>query len=409
MRLLYITVSMPFGAGEEFFIPEVNELRRQGCEVCIVPRSPKGSIVNQDAAGLAPHTVGRSLLSPAVLWGAVREFARRPVAVARAFALLFGSGGLRVFAKNTAVFPKGLWLAGLARKWQAEHIHAQWGLTTATMAMVASELTGIPWSFTAHRADIAEPNLLGPKSARAAFTRYISMSGMRMAEQLGAQGRKGAAGVVIHMGVEPPSRSAIRSSQRSPAIILCPASFYPVKGHTYLLEAMGLLQKAGVPVTLRLAGEGGLQPQLRQQAQQVGRPVTVEFLGHVAHDRLLEWYREGQIDVVVLPSVDLGHNLHEGIPVSLMEAMAHGVAVVATRTGGIPELLHDGAGVMVPEKDAAALAEAIERLVRDHDLRARIGRAGRQRIEDHFSVGRTVSRFLLLMQTHALCNHFKLQ
>ena len=52
--------------------------------------------------------------------------------------------------KNLAVYPKGLWLARLAREWRADHIHAHWAATTATMALVASEFSGIPWSFTAH-------------------------------------------------------------------------------------------------------------------------------------------------------------------------------------------------------------------------------------------------------------------
>ena len=72
-------------------------------------------------------------------------------------------------------------------------------------------------------------------------------------------------------------------------------------------------------------------------------------------------YREGRVGMVVLPSVDLGNNLHEGIPVALIEAMSYNIPVVGTHTGGIPELLEGGAGLIVPDKDPAALADAIER------------------------------------------------
>ncbi len=390
MKLLYITVSMPFGPGEEFFIPEVYELLRQGHEVLIVPRLPKGAIVNKDAVGLERHSIRRHLFSLSVLFVAVLEILRHPAAAMRAFALLFDSSGLLVLARNIGVFPKGLWLAHVAYKWRADHIHAHWARTTATMAMVASEMTGIPWSFTAHRGDIADTNLLATKTAKAAFTRFISQSGLHMAEGLGAL-RKPRSACVIHMGVELSAPPVLRTKTDSSFIVLCPANLSPVKGHKYLVEAMLILRNSGVCCKLLLAGAGGLQKELQDQVARLDLEATISFLGQVAHDRLLQLYRESGVDVVVLPSLDLGNNQHEGVPVCLMEAMAHGIPVVSTRTGGIPELLRDGAGILVPPQDPEALAEAIERLIRDSALQIQLGRAGRQRIEEQFAVERTVA------------------
>ena len=98
--------------------------------------------------------------------------------------------------------------------------------------------------------------------------------------------------------------------------------------------------------------------------------------------------------MVVLPSVDLGHNLHEGIPVALIEAMSYGIPVIGTRTGGIPELLEGGAGLIVPDKDPAALADAIERYVRDPAFAAEVAGKGRQRVCESFNVVTVVSRLL---------------
>ena len=84
----------------------------------------------------------------------------------------------------------------------------------------------------------------------------------------------------------------------------------------------------------------------------------MRFVGQVSHTQILEMYVANQVRAVVVPSIDLGNNLHEGIPVSLMEAMAHGVPVVSTTTGGIPELLADGAGILVPPENPQALADA---------------------------------------------------
>ena len=393
MKLIYITVSMPFGPGEEFFIPEVYELLRQGHEVLIVPRWPKGSIVNKDAEGLERHSLRRDLLSLSVLFVAALEILRHPVAVMRAFALLFKNSGFFVLARNIVVFPKGLWLASVARDWKADHIHAQWARTTATMAMVASEMTGIPWSFTAHRGDIECANLLATKTAKAAFARFISQSGLHMADGLGAL-RNARGACVIHMGVALPEQPLIRTKPDSHFIILCPAQLLPVKGHKYLIKAMLVLKNSGVCCTLLLAGAGGLRKELQDQVARLGLETTVSFLGHIPHERLLQLYCEGSVDVVALPSLDLGNNLHEGIPVCLMEAMAHCIPVISTETGGIPELLRDGAGIMVPPQDAEALAEAIARLIRHHALRIQLSLTGRQRIEDQFAVEQTVSEFL---------------
>ncbi|MBN1393470.1 MAG: glycosyltransferase, partial [Pirellulales bacterium] len=182
--------------------------------------------------------------------------------------------------------------------------------------------------------------------------------------------------------------------QRTSCVVLCPANLLPVKGHEHLLRAMELLKHNGVRCTLRVAGDGALQNKLQCLADELRLGSMVEFLGGVPHDRILEWYRRRLVDAVVLPSVDLGEGVHEGIPVSLMEAMAHGLPVISTTTGGIPELLHDGAGIMTPPKDPAALAEAIERLIRDPDLRTRLGAAGRKRIEEEFAVQSVVEKLL---------------
>jgi len=78
-----------------------------------------------------------------------------------------------------------------------------------------------------------------------------------------------------------------------------------------------------------------------------------------------------------------------------MEAMAYGVPVVSTNTGGIPELLSDGAGIVVKEKDAQGLASAIEKLIKDEKFAAEVGKRGRQKVEEEFNLQRNV---MLLLQ-----------
>jgi colanic acid/amylovoran biosynthesis glycosyltransferase len=389
-RLIYITASMPFGPGEQFLVPEAHELIRRGYDVLIVPRSPKGAVFNRDALGLDRDSLRQPLFGPFVLFSAALEFLRHPITATNAFAALFGNKDVRVLAKNAAVFPKALWLARVARRWRADHIHAHWGRTTATMALIASQMTGIPWSLTLHSEDIAEPNLLATKLDRATFARFISRSGLHIALSLGAVGHS-AKVCVIHMGVALPDQLPVPTADNSTFMVLCPGYLCSIKGHEYLIRAMAILRDRGLRCSLRIAGGGELLKGLQEQADMLDLGSTTSFLGQVPHDRIMSWYKDHQIDAVVLPSIDLGNHIQEGIPVALMEAMAYGVPVVSTETGGIPELLGEGAGILVPQRNPEALAAALEALIRDPGLRFRLGLAGRQRIEEQFSVETTTN------------------
>jgi glycosyltransferase involved in cell wall biosynthesis len=393
LKILYVTSALPYGSGESFLIPEIKELLRLGYEVRLVPRSPTYRLVHQDAAELQEHCTARSLIGWDVVKGALHEIFLRPRGALRALAVLFRKSGWRTFMKNMCVYAKGLWLGGMARSWQADHIHVHWISTTATMGMVASIVAQTPWSCTAHRADIDLNNLLKEKLASASFVRFISQSGWRMAASLGAPPDPRNA-MVLHLGVDLPPAGNLPPSPEFRNTILCPASLYPVKGHCYLIEAIALLRNRGLACKLLVAGDGKMRPRLEAHVRKLGLADAVEFLGQRSHTEILAMYRECRVGMVVLPSVDLGHNLHEGIPVALIEAMSHAVPVIGTRTGGIPELLEGGAGLTVPDKDPVALADAVERYLRDPAFAAEVARAGWQRVVEAFNVTTVVSQLL---------------
>lgn len=394
MRLLYITVTMPYGAAEPFFIPEVWEMLRQGCEVLIVPRSPARKCVNRDAAGLKKYSLRKPLLSLELLITALGVAFRHPLRTLRAFGLLFRSRNLLTLLKNLLVFPKALWLARLARNWGAEHIHAHWGSATSTMAMIASVISDIPWSFTLHRGDIFANNLLKLKIRKAALTRFIARDGIEIAESICGRPLPGRV-VLLHLGVHLPPKAVFREEPAAPPCLLCAALLIERKGHKYLFAALRILRDKGVCVNLWIAGEGPLRPALESLVVEQGLDSQITFLGPVEHQKLLEMFQTGQVDAVVLPT------LHEGIPVALMEPMGYGIPVISTHVGGIPELLRDGAGIMVPPADPVALADAIERVMRDGELRRQLSTAGRRRVEEEFSVERVVSELLQRMRTTA--------
>jgi colanic acid/amylovoran biosynthesis glycosyltransferase len=413
MRIIYVTSSMPYGTVETFVISEVEEVRKQGHEILVVPMYPRGSALHSRAKPLLEYVCAQPLLSTPIVKGAAEAFVRAPYRTFRALSWLFRARSAKVILKNLVVYPKGLWLARLAREWRADHIHAHWAATTASMALVASEVSRVPWSFTAHSGDITDWSfdaplpaatknaLLSLKAFRACFVRFISRSGLRKAglTETGASPKV----FVLPMGVELPDLSAVRHEDRRgrATVVCCPADFIPVKGHKYLFKAVAILQEQGLDLELWLAGKGGLEEELREQREALNLSNSIIFLGLLPHQRLMDLYRRGEVDTVALPSVDLGGGEHEGVPVSLMEAMSYRVPVVSTTTGGIPELLGGGAGIMVPPADPTALAEAIGRLIQDPELREQQGDAGRERVEKSFSLGKVADELIARIETCA--------
>ena len=228
--------------------------------------------------------------------------------------------------------PKAIWLANVAQRWGADHIHCHWAGTTASMAMLASRVSGIPWSFTAHRWDIVENNLLAAKVRSARFARFISQDGLRMAREIGIPTTDNAR--VLHMGVSIPS--PVQRGQRSKPVVLCPARLVAVRS---LLPARGMAD-FGEPgfergAVARRAGRA--QNPIGKVQRSFGSCRSIRFLGAVPHGELLKLYEQTAISAVVLPSLDLGQGVHEGIPVAPSQAMSFGIPVVATATGGTTE------------------------------------------------------------------------
>jgi glycosyltransferase involved in cell wall biosynthesis len=158
------------------------------------------------------------------------------------------------------------------------------------------------------------------------------------------------------------------------ATITCVARLSPEKGIEYLLSAAQQVLRQYPMVQFLLAGDGPLRAALTRRSQELGITDHVLFHGPFDHDRLPEIM--AKTDIFVLPS------LTEGLPVTVIEAMAYGKPIVATRVGGIPELITDGeSGLLVRPKDPHSLAQALIQLLSNGELCARLGATARQRYE----------------------------
>lgn len=221
----------------------------------------------------------------------------------------------------------------------------------------------------------------------------ISRVWQRKLEELGCDpGRI----VVHHMGVDA-ARYALRPRRRAPdepVRLLTIGRLIEKKGVEYAVHAVAEVAGRGVPVTYAVVGDGPLRPSLERLAGELGIDGVTEFHGWKDQAGIAEMLDRS--DILLAPSVTAAGGDQEGIPVTLMEALATGMPAVATLHSGIPELVeHKVSGRLVPERDAPALAEAVLRLLRDRYDWARMGRAGRDKVLAEFDAGK-LNRLLAL-------------
>jgi glycosyltransferase involved in cell wall biosynthesis len=184
----------------------------------------------------------------------------------------------------------------------------------------------------------------------------------------------------IASGIDPEKFAAIGARAGDPegiTVVGCLASLERRKGHQYLLEAAALLKSQGLKIHCQVAGDGPLRAELEAEASRLGIADEVRFLGFITDTAQ---FLAG-VDMLAMPS------LYEGLGVAALEAMAAGKPVVAAKVGGLSESIVDGiTGFLVPPQDSDALAAAIARLIRSASLGASMGRQGRERVRQIFSL-----------------------
>jgi colanic acid/amylovoran biosynthesis glycosyltransferase len=361
-RLLIVTTSFPAGAGEGFLEEEFSALVEQGVELVVVPLWPRGRLRDiRKLESIGVKFLIRPLFDFEIIVCAARELFLSPKSVTQWILRIIKKSQHGVLLKNIVTIPKALWLARFLRVENIVHVHAHWASATATCVMVAADISKTEWSYTAHRWDIYENNIIALKAKYALFSRFISSKGLNDAVNLGVDRSKS---VIVHMGVALPDEINLNHVARRcrPFRVMCAANLIPVKGHQYLLNAIGILSVEGISIELHLAGEGSLRLSLERLVGDLAITAQVKFMGQLGHTQLLESYLQREYDIFVLPSVDLGNGEHEGIPVSLMEAMAYGIPVLSTQTGSIEELLPREIGATVPDKSAVSIANVLRLL-----------------------------------------------
>lgn len=319
---------------------------------------------------------------------------RRPGRYLRTLALAHRTRrpGLRGWLYNMVYFQEAVALASALRQRGVQHLHNHLGDASGTVAMLAAELSGIGYSITVHGPHLFFDPLhwaLADKLKRSRFVACISyfcQSQLMLFTPPSAWTQL----AIVRCGVDP-SQYQLQAVRQQANQLLYVGRLAAEKGLLVLLDSLQQLRSMQVPVYLTLVGDGDDSDLLQQAVQRLGLTDVVHFAGFANEAGVREHLRRA--DVFVLPS------FAEGVPVSLMEAMACGVPVVSTYVGGINELVEPGVtGLLVPAADATALANALARLLCSPDLRAEFARHGRERVEKQYHLGSQIQQLSSLFE-----------
>ena len=272
-----------------------------------------------------------------------------------------------------------------------QRLHAHFIHTPASVAYYTHLMTGIPWSCSAHAKDIWITPDWEKREKLASMDWLVTCTetGHRVLAALAPKPEKAA---LVYHGLdftrfpEPPARTA---KTAGPYTLLSVGRLVPKKGYPGLIAALGMLPR-DIDWHFRHVGGGPLKDELQAAAQQLGIAARITWLGAKPQETVLEEYRGA--DLFILNSRIAEDGDRDGLPNVLMEAQSQRLAVIATNLAGIPELVIDGeTGALAAPEDPAALATAIERLLRDPDLRERIAEAGFDRVRGQFSMERGIA------------------
>lgn len=382
MNVTYIVDAFP-RISQTFILNEVLEVQRQGITVQVFSLDrPNEPVVHPGVAEvrhiLYPPKGRRSrLLSAHGYW-----FLTRPRRYIKAlFYAVRHSGG------NTAAlfFKKINWVSFISRT-RPDHLHAHFGHRSASLAMLASMLTGVRYTFTSHGYDVfvTPPDDYPIKTKLA--KRHIAVSEYNrqyLARRFGIPDKKIS---VIHCGVDFRPSMPRHTPQAMPRVISV-ARLEPEKALDVLVQACAMLKKEGMAFHCLIVGEGTERVALECLINDLGLQDVVRLAGALPQNRVFELLAESTVKVLSSRSEAMG--------VALMEAMAIGVPVIGPRVNGVGELVEDGKeGFLVPPGDVACLADRLKRLLLDKELRDVFAQRAYQKVKAQFNLECEVQKLL---------------
>ena len=305
-----------------------------------------------------------------------------------------------------------LYFADFFARNEVDHVHVHFANRAAHTALFLKEISGIPFSVTAHgqdfMKDLGSDDLLREICAATEFvaaeTDYSRELLCKRCPDSAAKIHRVYNGMDLERFPAPhdgaarprPGEQAVVAPYHVPRIISV-GRLVAFKGFDHLIDACAELARRGFDFTCDIIGDGPLRSSLQAKIESFNLSSRINLLGSLSQRAVLEKIQAA--DIFTLASVTDAQGANDVFPTVILEAMASARPVVSTRLAGIPELVVDGeTGTLVSPGDIVALTEALQHLLCDGELRLRYGRAGRQRIEQHFRIEETVAPLLRLFE-----------
>lgn len=405
-RLAYIMGTFP-ALTETFVLGEIQALVDTGVQVELFSLlRPRTSYDQSHGQALAARTRYGPRLGSRELWAAnLRVLRRFPGRYLRTLAAVAGRTVLNPVhcLKSLGLFPVAVAFADQMERDGIDHVHAHWANYPATAAYVAARVLARPFSITAHVYDATLIRSLMREKLRRA--RFVVTCNRWSAERLARLAPEARARIVVNYHGVTLDRFVPGDRDPGPLSIVSCGSLHPRKGFPVLLEACRILRARGWKFRCTLVGEGPQRGQLERFIAKHQLDDCVTLLGAQPHGEVLRHYREADLFVLACLTDYLGWReifsdpvlllevgpaipfrpITDGIPNVLAEAMAMELPVVSTTVAGVPELVEHGrSGLLVPERNPAALAAAIESLLENPERRRELGRHGRIAVHERF-------------------------
>jgi colanic acid/amylovoran biosynthesis glycosyltransferase len=404
-RVAYVLKQFP-KFRETFVLNEILELERQGVYVEIFSLQrpwyePRHALLSKLKAPIAylPSSSRLDHLTVRVAKGGMEPETRRVEALIAAGTLPMSELMEGMAPTEALVLALIAWtLAMVAAAREIRHLHAHFCPKASTAALLASRISKIPYSCTAHAQEISHTFVAADVAARirrvqlfeAEFVVAVSEYERRhLVELAGADAMEKIH--CLYNGVDLSRFRQPDSAERDPRLILSIARLVENNGLDDLVEACGLLETACRPFRCLIVGEGPLRESLERQIAELGLARHVELVGNLPYEQILELMR--QASVFALPCIASQSDDRARMPTVLLEALASGLPVITTTVAAISEIVdHGQCGLLVPPGAPRKLADAIGSLMADPALWVRFAQLGRAKAERDFDLAANVGK-----------------
>ena len=401
--VLYVTSRFP-ALSATFIANEMDALSQRGVDVHVgTVWSATGTHTGHDVELPFLDKVQSTRLTAPKTWIRVfRGLVQRPAVFLTVVRLI--PGHLKspwLLAKLIASAPKGIALGHWVSEQDIDWIHAHFLTSPTTVAMLASEVSGVPFSATAHAFDITSQH---PRRVNGSIVQKIQA--MNLVVTISDFNRRDIHRrwpqlvdepiEVIYNGIDTerftPSASHTPLARR-PTQLLSISNLNAKKGFDWLIRSMGVLRDRGSDAQLRIFGDGPDRAILQTLIQELELTESVTLGGPVSQAQVQALCQEA--DIYILASVPLDSDDADGLPTVLIESLACALPTISTHVTGIPEIIIDGTtGLCVPPRDPEAMADAIQRLIDDPMAAQAMANAGRELVLAQFDKHRSAKSLI---------------